>query len=349
MKLFTPERLYSFVMFLISLVLAGFLTGLGSIIIGDLPRVENRVELQDFVDQDAQRTSDLAIADLRTRQSKLQSQLPLARNSTEDARRAYQIASDAFRSWAATRSTTGDDSQNEELTRRSQQLDDLRTKLAKQQDELAGIQAEIGKVSREQTRLNEAYQKRLAEARPAFKQAQFVQTARVFAFRLAFTLPLILISIWFIRTKRQSRYWPLYRGFILFSLFAFFVELVPYLPSYGGYIRYVVGIGLTLLAGHYLVRWMRGYLEERQRERQISEKERRQALDYDAAVNKAGKGICPGCERSIETVDEVKSDYCAHCGLMLYENCGNCTTRKLVFHHYCLKCGVETHEKTTAT
>lgn len=342
MKFFTPERLYSFVMFILSLVLAGFLIGLGSNIIGDLPRVEDAVQLEDFVDPEAQRKADLSEAELRSQRTDLQNQLPLAQTKTEDARRAYQVGSDAFRSWAATRNTTGDNTQNEELIRRSEQLDVLRTKLAEAQTGLAQIETGIGDIDRQQSKLNNEERERFSDARPAYERAQFLQNARVFAFRLALTLPLILISIWLIRTKRKSRYWPIYRGFVLFSLFAFFVELVPYLPSYGGYVRYAVGIALTVLAGHYLVRWMRGYLEERHRERQISEKERREALDYDAAVNKAGKGICPGCERSIETVDEVKSDFCAHCGLMLYENCNNCETRKLVFHHYCLKCGIET-------
>lgn len=344
MKFFTPERLYSFFMFILSLVLAGFLVGLGGLIIKDLPRVQDEVRLEQFVDQEVQKLASDNQTKLRQENTELQTKRSLTQTKLDDVNRAYQIGASSFRSWAATRSTTGDDSQNDELIRRSEQLDGLRSNLAEAQNELSQIQAKIRTNTTELNALRTQESKRFDEARPAYEKAKFVQNATVFAFRLAITLPLILIAIWFIKTKRQSAYWPIYRGFVIFALFVFFVELVPYLPSYGGYVRYLVGIVLTLLAGYYLVRWMKGYLEERQRERLVSEKERRQSLDYDAAVNKANKGICPGCERSVATVDDVKPDYCAHCGLMLYENCSSCATRKLVFHHFCLKCGIETKE-----
>jgi len=139
MKFFTPERLYSFLMFILSIVLAGFLVGLGGLVIKDLPRVQDEVRLEQFVDQETQKLASARQAKLRQENTELQTKRSLAQTKLDDVNRAYQIGASSFRSWAATRSTTGDDSQNDELIRRSEQLDGLRSNLAEAQNALSQI------------------------------------------------------------------------------------------------------------------------------------------------------------------------------------------------------------------
>ena len=161
---------------------------------------------------------------------------------------------------------------------------------------------------------------------------------QVFLYRLALTLPLLLIGGYLFAKKRRSRWWPFVWGFIYFALFAFFVELVPYLPSYGGYVRYAVGILMTILIGRYAIVAMNRYLERKRNEEALPADERQQQMDYDRAQQCTAKGICPGCERPLD-FQHPEMDYCPHCSINLFNRCDNCNTRKSAFNRYCFHCG----------
>lgn len=172
----------------------------------------------------------------------------------------------------------------------------------------------------------------------SYNSAMRSRELRVFGYRLALTLPLLLIAGWLFAKKRKGTYWPFAWGFIYFALFAFFVELVPYLPSYGGYVRYVVGIAVTVVAGRYAIASLQHYLARQKESEALPDVERRQTLRYDIALARLDKGVCPGCERPVNLKDAAL-DYCPHCGIGLADHCGGCATRKNAFLRFYFACG----------
>lgn len=183
-----------------------------------------------------------------------------------------------------------------------------------------------------------------AAADAPYQKARSFEVLKVFGLRLALTLPLLLISGWLVAKKRASTYWPIYRSFVIFSLFAFFVELVPYLPSYGGYVRTIVGIAIALIFAHFSIKGMNRYLAKKQSEEDQPEADKRKAIAYETAVKKISDGQCPSCDRSFanpksKTAD-TPVDFCVHCGFCLFNKCGNCGTRENSFYKFCGSCGV---------
>jgi hypothetical protein len=129
-------------------------------------------------------------------------------------------------------------------------------------------------------------------------------------------------------------------GFIIFAAFAFFVELVPYLPSYGGYIRYTVGIILTVVIGRYAILALNRYLEKQKAAELLPDAQRREELSYDVALARLAKNVCPGCERPVD-LKNTALDFCLHCGIGWHDHCHACNTRKSAFLKFCHACGAD--------
>ena len=325
-------------LWLVAFVFAGFLIGLGSTIVGDLPKVEQRESLEDFMPPGAAQQLRVRMAEDEQKAKEAQGALEQAQLKLQVAQSDNQAAKETFNNWLATRQATARADQDKELVSRTAQLDTLRQ---------AERQA-LGAVEVQQQNALNAAQGRAqsrgklavleAAAQDQWQGALRSQELRVFLYRLALTLPLLAIAGWLFVKQRKSTWWPFVWGFIYFALFAFFVELVPYLPSYGGYVRYIVGIIITALIGRYAIIALNRYLERQKLAEQMPEVARREELSYDTALARLAKGVCPGCERSVDLKDAA-NDYCPHCGIGLYKHCAGCQTRKSAFAKFCHSCG----------
>jgi hypothetical protein len=334
-----PERLFAVAMWVVSLVFASFLIGLGGKIVGDLPGIDQRLTLDNFVDQARDDVLETRADSLRGDMADREAERERATLAVTAADNTYGAARESFENWIATRTATTDPQQDPEVVTRTRALDELRAASRAREQELEAVDVALLR-ARQELRQVEAEQAELrVEAQGAFDRALFRHELEIFGIRLALTLPLLLLAGWLVARKRRSDYWPLYRGVVLFGVFAFFVELVPYLPSYGGYVRYGVGIVASAIVGHFVIRAMRRYLERRQEAAQRTEAERRSALGYEEALKRIGDGVCPGCERAIAVGPNGPSNYCVHCGMMLFDQCRACDTRKNAFFQFCPACG----------
>lgn len=325
-------------LWLVALVFAAFLIGLGGKVVENLWQVEPLPPVRSYVDPAQYQAVQAALDQATEHRKAAEAALAQARQKHSVAVANTASAQESFQNWLATRRATEKADQDPELIARTHGLDTLK---AAERSALAVAQAQ------EQAMLdaNQAYQRAsndddrlMAAAQIKFDAVERTHETRVFLYRLAVTLPLLLVAGWLFAKKRKNAYWPFVWGFIFFALFAFFVELVPYLPSYGGYVRYITGIIVTALVGRYAIKSLQAYLERQKLAEAQPEIKRRETMSYDTAMARLAKNICPGCERSVDLKDG-KTDFCPHCGIGLFDHCKTCTARKSAFAKFCFSCG----------
>ena len=329
-------------LWLVALIFAGFLIGLGSAIVGDLPRVEQPLELEDFMDRGAADPLRQTINQTEEARKAAQSELEQTELRLDAARQANRNARETFSNWLSTRHATQLPDQDAELIARTKSLDALKAAEDEAQKKVQAQRQRALDARQAQARAREQLSTLTREAGERLQKESRRVELRVFAYRLALTLPLLVLAGWLFVKKRKSTYWPFVWGFIFFALFAFFVELVPYLPSYGGYVRYLVGIVLTVLVGRYAILALNRYLARQKLAEQQPDQVRREELSYDTALARLAKTVCPGCERPVD-LKNTEIDFCPHCGIGLFDHCGKCDARKSAFSKFCHACGTVAH------
>jgi predicted RNA-binding Zn-ribbon protein involved in translation (DUF1610 family)/ribosomal protein S20 len=325
-------------LWVVAFVFAGFLVGLGGTVVGDLPKVEKQLSLDDYMDANARTALRNAIKAAERAGQDAQTALEQAQLKRRMAQADSAAARETFNNWLSTRHATQLADQDPELLSRTRALDVLKDReraagVAVEAQQQAALDARQG-AARERRKLRE-----MEDAAQVLLNAEYRRVElRVFLYRLALTLPLLVAAGWLFAKKRKGTYWPFVWGFIFFAVFAFFVELVPYLPSYGGYVRYIVGIAVTALVGRQAIIALNRYLEKQKLTEQLPDAQRREELSYDTALTRLSKSVCPGCERAVD-LKNPEIDFCPHCGISLFDRCAKCSTRKSAFARFCHACG----------
>lgn len=340
-----PEKWFRRGLWLVAVVFASFLIGLGGLLVGDLPHVERHQQLDDFIPANDAATAKAAQVQADLVYQQMEQTLGVSQQAYDAEHARYQSARDTFDNWVATRRATQRPDQDTELIARTQSLDVL-----KQMEDKALQHLMRQRALHQQAKVTldasvEQWNQLRDAARPLWQAQMRALEMRVFLYRLALTLPLLLLAGWLFVKQRTSSWWPFVWGFIFFALFTFFIELVPYLPSYGGYVRYIVGIALTVVIGRWAIVALQRYLERQQQAEQqaacLPAAQRRVSMAYDTALTHLAKGLCPSCERPVDLKDGV-TDFCPHCGVGLYVPCHCCKTRKSAFTKFCFQCGTGT-------
>jgi hypothetical protein len=329
------EKWFNRALWMVAIIFAMFLTGLGKNIIGDLPRVETSYTTEHFVNHreiDPLRT-ELKV--LSRQHQTLADQLEQVNLQLIIRQKDYQAARTTFDNWVSARDVTDE---VDDLVGRTRTLDTLKKLERDAERAIEDIQQKQTDISQRENQLLAQVSALEGLARQQFDDEYENKEMRVFLYRLLLTLPLLALAAWLFVQQRKSQYWPFVWGFIIFALLAFFVELVPYLPDYGGYVRYIVGIVLTVVGGKYAITALQNYLEQQKLAESQPEFQRREKLGYDTALARLAKSVCPGCERNVDLKNE-SNDFCTHCGICLHNYCSACHTRKNAFAKFCHKCG----------
>jgi len=356
------ERTSKIVNFSIASILCILLIALSNNIIQDIDDWSDRPQRNDYETASIVDSLNAQIDVLDKQISEIQQQSDRINKTIDIARKNYENEKQSYENWLAARQTIGSPKEDEEVLARAAKLDEYYKVEQDWRSELSDNQNQVETLLTQQNTLqNQLYDEReLTNER--YDEALRSYDLKVFLKRLLFALPILLIGIYFLLKFRKHKYWPLFLGFILFSGYVFFFGLVPYLPSYGGYIRYTVGIALAIVLGIYAINRIRSYLEKKKAELKESSSKRARRIKTETAEKALNNHFCPSCGKDFmmkrwdfpkgslkkgeENMYKLASNYCRHCGLELFVDCKNCGTKNFAHLPFCSNCGYEIMKET---
>lgn len=356
------EQTSRIVYYSISTILCLFLILLSSKIIDDLDSTTRRPEPEHFENKrilenlvNDENKQNAQIENLNSKKGTIEKTIATAKDN-------YTNEKQSFDNWVQTRKTLGSPNKDQEVISRANKLDEFYKVESDWRLQLNATQAQIDKVDKKRQAIEKSIDKEKFNAETKYDKELKRYELKVFLIRLLFVAPILALGIFFFVRYRRHKFWPLYFGFTLFSLYAFFFGLVPYLPSYGGYVRYAVGIILSAGLGYYAIKTIRQFIEKKQAELKVSTQERSRNVQIEVAEKALENHYCPSCGKDFiikrwefpqtKNIDteayKLVTSFCRHCGLELFKNCNHCGTKNFAHLPFCSSCGTTmTTEKTT--
>lgn len=347
------EKTSLIINYTVSLVLCGFLILLSGLLIDDVDEWKEQPSIQQFQNAElltGKRTEiaqlDVKIDSIMEKKHGIERTIKIAKNNYHNAKKSYD-------NWLEARRTVGSPREDQEVLKRANELDAYFKTQQDWEKERAAINDSIDKLAEQRDAVEQLVMDEKYRAHEKQIDAIHQYNVKVFLIRLLIILPILLLGVFFIIKFRRNKYWPLYFGFVLFSFYAFFFGLVPYLPSYGGYIRYTVGIILIVLFGIYAINRIRSFIEQKKSELKVSTDERAKKVQTETAEKALDNHNCPSCgkdfivkdwDKSLEGNDKSKlfgkvTDFCRFCGLQLFKKCKSCNAENFAHLPFCCNCG----------
>jgi hypothetical protein len=347
------QRLAILLHYCISLILCTFLILLSDKILQDIDGALYQPVQEDFENKSVLQkyTSKLEVYNEDQQQNQeIKSSLE---KTLSAARENYNNEKQSFDNWIQAHKTLGLPEQDTSVSSRAKRLDEFYQVEKKWRAELASIQARYDSIEKLKWSVQKQIDKEKELAAQTYQKDHKWYELKVFLIRLAFIAPILALGIFFFLHYRKHKYKALFGGFTLFSIYAFFVGLVPYLPSYGGYVRYTVGILLSAGLGYYAIKQIREYMDRKQAELKSSSRERAGKVQRDTAEKALENHFCPSCGKDFirkkwefplaknqeSEAYKLITEFCRHCGLQLFADCEQCGHKNFAHLPYCSSCG----------